>query len=215
MSIRGIIFDLDGTLVDTLPDIAACVNAGRRAFGLPEWPITDIRKWIGEGLPNLCRRALVDAPQVPLEQMLAVVNEHYAAHQLDHTVPYPGIPELLDTLTARGVPMAILSNKPHIHTVPMAQAVLGRWPWVAIEGYRREDRRKPDPRLALDIVAAMHLSPAEVALVGDSDTDMQTAVNAGLAPVGATWGYRDRDTIVVGGARQLVDTPAQVLNLLG
>lgn len=214
MGIQGIIFDLDGTLLDTLPDIAAGVNAGRRAMGLSDWPVADIRQWIGEGLPILCQRALADALDVPVERMLPVVSAYYAAHRLDQAAPYPGIPELLDTLTLRSVAMAILSNKPHEHTVPMCEAVFGQWDWVAVEGYRQADRRKPDPRTALDIAAAMGLPPDRVALVGDSDTDMRTAVNAGVVPVGATWGYRDRDVILAGGARYLIDTPAQLLDLL-
>lgn len=213
MTIRGIIFDLDGTLVDTLPDIAAAVNVGRAAMGLPPWPVSDIRKWIGEGLPTLCRRALTDAPQVPVDNMLPIVSAHYEAHRLDQTVPYRGVPELLDALVARSIPMAILSNKPHVHTLPMAQAIFGRWPFVAIEGYRLEERRKPDPRTASDIVRAMNREPDEVALVGDSDTDMRTALNAGLVAVGATWGYRSREIIAAAGARYLVDAPAQVLDL--
>jgi phosphoglycolate phosphatase len=214
MTIRGIIFDLDGTLVDTLPDIAAAINEGRRAMGLPPWPASDIKQWIGEGLPILCQRALTDAPQVRVERMLPVVSEYYAAHRLDQAAAYPGVPELLDALTARGVPMAVLSNKPHVHTLPMIEAIFSRWPWVAIEGYRVEDRRKPDPRTAQEIAAAMGLEPALVALVGDSDTDMRTAINAGLVPVGATWGYRSREVIQSAGARHLVDTPPQVLELL-
>ncbi|HOJ76306.1 MAG TPA: HAD family hydrolase [Phycisphaerae bacterium] len=214
MPIRGIIFDLDGTLLDTLGDIAAAVNAGRRAMGLPEWPVSDIKQWIGEGMPILCQRALIDAPHVPVEQMLPIVSEYYAAHRLDQAAPYPGIPELLDALTARGIPMAILSNKPHVHTLPMAQAVFAKWSFVAIEGYRLEEFRKPDPRGALQIAATMQAAPADVALVGDSDTDMRTAVNAGMVPVGATWGYRSRDVILAAGARHLIDTPAEILDLL-
>ncbi|MBI4581985.1 MAG: HAD family hydrolase [Planctomycetes bacterium] len=214
MSIRGIIFDLDGTLADTLPGVAAAVNTGLRAFGLPDRPLADIRAWIGEGLPVLCRRALAGAPDVDADQMAPIVSGHYLAHRMDQTVPYPGIPELLDELVGRGVPIAILSNKPHEHTLPMSQALFDRWPWVAIEGYRHEDRRKPDPRTALDIARAMRLEPAEVALLGDSDTDMQTAVNAGMVPIGATWGYRDRGVIQAAGARHLIDEPKQLLDVL-
>jgi phosphoglycolate phosphatase len=214
MCIRGIIFDLDGTLVDTLPDIAAALNAGRRAMGLSDCPLSEVRKWIGEGMPILCQRALADMPHLSPEQMLPIVSGYYAEHRVDRSAPYPGIPELLDALVARRIPAAMLSNKPHEHTAPMAQTMFARWPWVAVEGYRQEDRRKPDPRTALDIAARMSLSPAEVAFVGDSDTDMRTAVNAGMVPIGATWGYRDRDVITAAGARYLVDTPTQVIALL-
>jgi len=215
MTFRGIIFDMDGTLVDTLPDIASAVNEGRRALGLAPRPASDIQGWIGEGLPALCRRALNDAPDESAEEMVPIVSAYYAAHRLDASAPFPGIPELLDGLTARAVPVAILSNKPQEHTIPMTQALLGRWPFVAVEGSRDEDHRKPDPRTALQIVGTMHLPPDKVALVGDSDTDMRTALNAGCIPVGVTWGYRDRETIQRAGARHLVDDPAQILSLVG
>ncbi len=214
MTIRGVIFDLDGTLLDTLPDIAAGVNAGRRALGLVDCAVSDIQKWIGEGLPTLCRRALGDVPNVSVEQMLPIVSEYYTVHRLDQAMPFAGIPELLDALVARGVPIAILSNKPHEHTLPMAEAIFGRWPWVAIEGYRQEDRRKPDPRTASEIAQAMCLSPAEIALLGDSDTDMRTAVNAGMVPIGVAWGYRDRDMILSAGAKHMLEKPIQLLELM-
>lgn len=214
MSIRGVIFDLDGTLLDTLPDLAAAVNIGRKEMGLGARPLSDVREWIGEGMPKLCQRALADAPQIPAERMMPIVSGYYEAHRLDQTAPYPGIPELLDALTLRGIPMAILSNKPHTHTLPMTEAVFARWPFVAVEGYRVEDRRKPDPRTALEIAGRMGLGPQQVAMVGDSDTDMRTAVNAGLVPVGATWGYRSREIIRDAGAVHLIDTPLDLLSLL-
>lgn len=214
MAVRGIIFDLDGTLIDTLPDLTAAVNAGRRAMGLPDRPMSDVRTWIGEGLPILCRRALADAPGAPAEEMIPIVTKYYTAHRLDEAAPYPGIAELLDALVARSVPTAVLSNKPHMHTVPMVETLLSRWPWTAVEGDRDADRRKPDPRTALEIVGRMGLDPGRVALVGDGDTDMETAVNAGLLAVAATWGYRDRDILAAAGAARMADTPSQVLQLL-
>ena len=212
--IQGVIFDLDGTLLDTLPDIMAGVNSARRTLQLSDWPVEDIRRWIGEGLPILCQRALVDAPHIPAEQMVSLVSAYYEAHRLDHSRPYPGITELLDGLATRGIAMAVLSNKPHEHTLPMTQAMFGQWPWTAIEGYRQEDCRKPNPQTTLDIVQAMGLTPDRVAFVGDSETDMRTAVNAKVVPVGATWGYREKDVLIANGARILVDTPLQVLDLV-
>src|SRR5207248_2020831 len=133
--IRGVIFDFDGTLADTLPDIAAAVNVGMRTFGLPERPLSDVRQWVGEGLPTLCARALAaNASEVSLQDFVSVVTESYRRHRLELTAPFAGIPELLDALVTRRVLLAILTNKPHEHTVPMAQALFGRWPFVAIEG---------------------------------------------------------------------------------
>ncbi len=215
MPIRGVIFDLDGTLADTLPDIAAAVNVGLRAFNRPEAPLATVRMWVGEGLPTLCARALAASPgDEHVKRMVQIVTDSYREHRLDQTRPFDGIPDLLDALTARRVQLAILTNKPHAHTVPIADALFSKWSFAAIEGYRVEDRRKPDPRTAWDIVEAMRLPLDHVALVGDSATDMHTAVNAGLLPVGVTWGYRDRDELLAAGAACLLDRPDDLLNLL-
>ena len=214
MNVKGIIFDLDGTLADTLGDLTDAVNVGLEAFGFDDRSTSDVRSWIGEGLPILCRRAVGNAPHVPIDEMAAIVTRHYRQHRLDKTAPYPGVPELLDALTGRRIRMAILTNKPHEHTGPMADALFARWSFVAIEGYRDEGLRKPDPRAALDIVARMQLEPAQVMLVGDSATDVNTALNADIIPVGVTWGYRDRAELCVAGAAHMIDCPADLLELL-
>ena len=213
MKTKGVVFDLDGTLADTLPSIADAINCGLAAVGLPAVPQSDVRGWIGEGLPTLCRRALRGA-EVPFEQLYEVVSRHYREHQLDKTVPFPGIPELMNELARRGVPMAVLSNKPHEHTLTMAQALFGRWPLLAVEGYQEESRRKPDPQTLLDICQAMKLPPGRVLLVGDSGTDIATARNAGVIAVAATWGYRDREELVAARPDHLIDRPEQVLALI-
>lgn len=210
---KGAIFDLDGTLADTLADLTDAVNTGLRAFGFSDRSESDIQGWIGEGLPTLCRRAIGDAPNVPIDELTAIVTEHYRAHRLDKTRPYPGIEAMLDALGGRNVPLAILSNKPHEHTVPIANALFGRWLFVAVEGYREEDRRKPDPRTALAIVAAMELEPAEVLFVGDSATDVRTALNAAAIPVAVTWGFRSRQALAEAGAAHLIDHPRDLLAL--
>ena len=214
MSIKGIIFDLDGTLADTMPDLTDAINVGLKALGFPERPRSDVRGWIGEGLPVLCRRAVDHDPDVPIDEMAAIITQHYRRHRLDTTVPFVGIPELLDALSQSQVPLAVLSNKPHEHTQPMIDALFARWSFVAVEGYREEAFRKPDPRTALRIVQQMRLPPASVALVGDSGTDVMTARNAGLVPIGVTWGYRDRDELVDAGVAYTIDHPAQLLALV-
>lgn len=197
-----------------MPDLTDAVNVGLRAFGLPERSASEVRTYIGEGLPLLCRRAAGESADVPIDEMAATVTAHYREHRLEKTALFPGVAQLLAELSRRGVQMAILSNKPHEHTVPMTEALLGRWSFAAVEGYREEDRRKPDPRTALEIVARMELEPGQVMLVGDSGTDVRTARNAGIPPVAVTWGYRDRDHLIESGAEVLIDRPADLRALL-
>lgn len=213
-AIKGLIFDLDGTLADTLADIADAVNAGLEAFGLPRRSNEDVRAWIGEGMPLLCQRAIAGREDVPLDEMIAVVRVHYRANRLNKVKLYPGVPELLDELVRRNILLAILTNKPHEHTEAMCAVLFARWPLVAVEGYRREEFRKPDPRVALSIVEKMGLTPGQVMLVGDSSTDMHTAKNAGLTAVGATWGYRARRELIDAGAKHLIDRADELRALL-
>ncbi len=214
MTTRGVIFDLDGTIANTLPDIAAAVNLGLASFALPERPLDEIRMMVGEGLPTLCKRALSRHPDIPLSEMVGRVMSYYRQHRLDNTAPFEGIPELLDELTARGVPMAVLTNKPHEHTVAIMEALFNRWRFTAIEGYKEESRRKPDPRTALEIVQRLGVPPGQVLMVGDSRTDILTAINAGMVPVGVNWGYRPREEMVAAGAKHMLNKPAELLAIL-
>jgi phosphoglycolate phosphatase len=211
---RGVIFDLDGTLIDSLPDVADAVNAGLRAVALPGRTTDEVRRFIGEGLPTLCQRAIGDTQGIDLEALVAAVTKHYRANSLNKTRLFPGIAETLDGLARRSVPIAILTNKPHGSTVPMAEALFGKWKLAAVEGYREEALKKPNPKTALAIVERMGLVPGDVLMVGDSATDMRTGVNAGLVPVGVTWGYRDRDELIAGGAKHLIDRPGKLVSLL-
>jgi phosphoglycolate phosphatase len=211
---RAVIFDLDGTLAHTLPDIAMAINVGRATFGLPPCPQDQVRGWIGEGLPTLCERALRDAPHAPLDRMIHTVGEYYRAHSLDTTAPFPGIAVVLTELTNRSIPMSVCTNKPHQATLLMIDALFDRSIFVAVEGYTQEDRRKPDPRTALEIAARMKAPPEHVIFLGDSATDMLTATNAGMIPVGVTWGYRSRDELRRSDAAAILDRPSQLLDLL-
>jgi len=187
VSVCGVIFDLDGTLAHTLPDIADAINAGLRGLGLPPRPESDVRDWVGEGMPKLCERALKGHTDLPLDEMVVAVTAYYREHRLDKVQPFDGVREILDELARRRIPMAVLSNKPHEHMGPMMEAMFGRWTWVAVEGYREDERRKPDP---------------------------QTAINAGMVPVGCTWGYRSRQELIDAGAQRLIDHPEELIGLL-
>ncbi len=214
MSCRGVILDLDGTLADTLRDITDAVNTVLAEMGLPAVPAESVRQCVGEGLPTLCRRILGDRHPDRAEQMVPLVAEQYRLHDLDHTTLYPGVSDLLDALAARRIPMAVLSNKPQEATRRMVAALCDRWRFVAVEGFRDEEHRKPDPRVAREIVAKMHAAPHEVWMLGDSQTDIATARAAGLVAVAATWGFRDRDVLAALRPDHLIDRPTDLIGLL-
>lgn len=214
MGCRGVIFDLDGTLADTLRDIVEAVNVGLHAMGLPPRSAEAVRQFVGDGLPLLCRRALGDDHADKADRLAALMLEHYRLHDLDHARLYDGIPELLDVLVARGVALAVLSNKPQPATTRIVNALCGKWPWTAVEGYRAEEFKKPDPRTAIEVARRMGAPPGEIILLGDSVPDVQTARAAGMRSVAATWGFRSREELAAAGPDHLIDRPGDLLPLL-
>jgi phosphoglycolate phosphatase len=214
--LAGVLFDLDGTLLDTLEDLADSTNRCLARLGLPPHPPADYRYFVGDGLGNLALRVLPaerrDAATV--EALKELFNRDYGGHWADKTRLYDGIGGLLDGLSARGRPMAILSNKPHAFTVEMVKHFLGAWSFAAVYGARDSHPRKPDPAAALQISAEMDLLPARVLYAGDTGTDMQTARNAGMFAVGVLWGFRPRAELEESGARVLVSRPAELLAYL-
>lgn len=221
MPIQGVIFDLDGTLVDTLPDLTASVNAGLAQTGRPPRAASEIRRWVGDGMPSLCARALAGSAAADdgvssfeVLRLAEIVSDHYRRHRLDQTAPYDGIPALLDALAARSMRMAILTNKPHEHTVPMVEALFGRWPWVAVEGSGPGRPYKPDPTVVRTILERMDCPTAQIMFVGDSVVDVATGRNAGLVTTAVTWGFRDREELQAVGPDHLIDRPGQLLACL-
>ncbi len=212
----AVCFDLDGTLLNTLQDIADAANEVLLEHGCPTFPTDDYRYMIGDGVVVLFQRALPPERQDPklVEQCAQQFRQKYAECWNVHTRPYPGVPELLDELTGLGVELAVLSNKPHHHTVDCVEEYLGRWPFRAVVGQREDVPPKPDPRGARLVLAKLGLPPHRVLYLGDTPTDMQTARTAGMFPVGALWGYRSREELLEAGAAALVEEPAQVLALL-
>ncbi len=214
---RAVLFDLDGTLLDTLADIADSANAALERLGLSGWPIEAYRNFIGDGVENLARRIIpADRQQTDfLQQFAHLFREEYGRRWTQSTQPYPGIPELLDILTAHQVPMAVLSNKPDEFTQQCVQRFLGRWPFRMVLGERPGLPRKPDPAGALQMAQALQTPPEAILYVGDTKTDMQTARLAGLFAVGALWGFRTAEELLAHGAQQLIAHPLDLLPLLG
>jgi phosphoglycolate phosphatase len=211
---RAVLFDLDGTLADTLDDIADAVNHALASHGLPTHPRDAYRTLVGEGVDRLVEKA-VPADRAELhDSVYGGVRDYYLEHMLDKTAPYDGIPQMLDNLAARGIPMAVLSNKPGPATERIVAALFGRWTFAAVVGQTPDEPHKPDPGAALRIAAAMDAHPADCLFLGDTSTDMETAVAAGMFPVGALWGFREAEELLAYGARALIERPADLLPLV-
>ena len=212
MTIRGVIFDLDGTLLDSLGDIGGAMNDALLARGWPVHPLSAYLRFVGEGVEQLARKA---APAG--EDVATLVDQYrarYAQRMEQETKPYAGIAQLLDGLHGRGVAMAVLSNKRDDFTVELVKRQLAKWPFVAVRGERHGVPRKPDPVAALELAAELKLKPAEIAFVGDTPIDVKTAIAAGMLPVAVEWGFRTRAELTAAGARHVVSRPDELLSLL-
>jgi phosphoglycolate phosphatase len=207
---RAIVFDLDGTLVDSLDDIAFHLNAALADHGLPARTRAEISEWVGYGSARLVERAVPDPGQ--LASVLAAYRAHYHARPVIHTRPYPGIGEALDAL-APGRTLAVLSNKPHAEVVAIVQSLLARWSFAAIAGERPDIPRKPDPHSVLSVLDALGIAPRDATLVGDSEVDIATARAAGLRSIAVTWGFRDETSLRAAGPDVVVRSPAELAAL--
>ena len=216
MKYRGVAFDFDGTLMDTLQDLADSVNAVLARSGFAQHSLEEYRHFVGEGIEQLAQRVLPEGhrDEASVARTLEAVRQEYRQRWPEHTRPYPGIPELLDALAARGIKMAIVTNKPDDSTRNMTARLLSRWKFDAIIAATPDLPRKPDPRGALDAARIMGLPPAAVLYVGDSDIDMKTAGAAGMYAVGALWGFRTAGELLSNGARRLIEEPLELLELL-
>jgi phosphoglycolate phosphatase len=214
MKLRAVLFDLDGTLLDTLEDLADSMNAVLAGRGYPIHPVEAYKHFIGQGFAVLTEKSLPPEAHDPsfVAACVAEAKRQYASRWTRRTRPYPGIPALLDELADRGVKMAILSNKPHEFTRVMVAHFLDRWTFAAVLGGREGYPAKPDPAAAREICEALGLPAGEVLYAGDSGTDMETARNAGMTAVGVLWGFRDREELLAGGASALVAHPREILS---
>ncbi|MCU0727314.1 MAG: HAD family hydrolase [Planctomycetes bacterium] len=214
MVFRAVIFDLDGTLLDTIGDLADSVNAVLARFGLPGHPEDAYKTMVGDGVANLMRRALPGDRRGDEEVVrlgVAAMREEYARRWDARTRPYPGIEEMLAGLD---VPSAVLSNKPEDFTVLAVRRFFPHHPFTAVRGARPGEPVKPDPAGALALAAHMAVVPAEILYLGDTNTDMRTATAAGMYQAGALWGFRGAAELSASGARTLLARPEDLLALL-
>lgn len=213
---KAVLFDLDGTLLDTIEDLADSMNASLESLGFPRRTVEECKHFVGDGMEAYARRSLPenhrDAQTVA--QVVAGHRKAYSTRWADKTRPYDGIAELLDGLTDAGVIMAVLSNKPNDFTRLILARLLPKWRFDRVAGAKENVPMKPDPAAAISIARQLKLSPADFLYVGDTNTDMRTAVAAGMYPVGALWGFRQADELLASGAKALVERPLDILKLL-
>ena len=212
----AVLFDLDGTLLDTLRDIGEACNRVLMARGFPPHPIDAYRYLVGDGARVLLSRALPEGRRddETIEACLADYLAEYARGWNVHTQPYEGVGELLDSLAQAGLKLAVLSNKPHPFTVQCVETFLARWTFQVVRGQTDAFPRKPDPASALDVARHLGAAPTRVLYVGDTATDMQTAASAGMVAVGVLWGFRERDELEANGATHVVTHPREILPLV-
>lgn len=205
---RLVIFDLDGTLLNTIGDLAVCCNHVLGMYGYPQYELPQYRFFVGNGIKRLIERALPeDVGSDVVEKVRASFIQYYGEHIDCNTVPYPGIPELLARLQGHGFSIAVASNKFHEGTCKLIGRFFPDIRFVAVLGQRPDVPLKPDPRVVHEIMdtAGFAGDGEHVYFVGDSGVDMDTASNAGVNPVGVSWGFRSRDELVEHGARFIAD----------
>ena len=207
------IFDLDGTLLDTLGDLAASVNYALRTHGMPEHSIDDVRRFVGNGVRKLMQRAIPDGETNPdFEATFATFRQYYMAHSLDTTRPYDGIPETLAALKARGCRLAVVSNKMMAATQELIRHFFPDTIEVAIgEDEAAGIRKKPAPDTVFAALRQLGVGKEGSVYVGDSDVDIQTAANAGIPCISVLWGFRDRDFLIQHGAKTFISAPSELL----
>ena len=210
---RAAVFDLDGTLLDTLADIGNTFNQVLQQRGFPIHPLERYRHFVGEGARMLAERALPEEARTPeiIQHCFTEYLDGYLAIEKPLAVPYDGIPEVLSNLTARGVHLAVLSNKSHPATVRCVAELLGNWKFDAVFGLRDDVPRKPDPAGALEVARKLAIPARQCLFIGDTATDMQTAAASGMIPVGVLWGFRPEEELREAGARFIVKRPAELL----
>ena len=210
----AVVFDLDGTLLDTLEDLADSTNFALAARGFPRRTLEEIRQFVGNGVEELIRRAVPEgASPGETARCLADLKEHYLHHMREKTRPYPGILEMLESLRSHGRPLAVVSNKFDAAVKGLCRDYFGDLLPVAL-GEAPGCRKKPAPDLVFRSLELLQAPAAGAVYVGDSDVDLQTAANAGLPCLSVTWGFRDQQFLLEHGATLLVDAPEELLDLL-
>lgn len=207
---RALVFDLDGTLVDSLDDIMLHLNSALAEQGIATRSRAEVGEWVGYGAEHLVVRA-VPHPEMVADTLLRF-REHYRARPVVHTQLFPQVAEVLDRISA-GRKLAVLSNKPHDLTVAVCDALLRRWPFAVIAGQRAGKPHKPDPAALLDVCAELAIAPSQCVMIGDSEVDIATARAAAVPSIAVSWGLRALDILTAAQPDHIVHTPAELAAL--
>ncbi len=210
---KACIFDLDGTLADSVESIAYSANRAIGKYGFPPNPVENYKMYAGDGAPEMLKRSLLDAGDKELKYFALVQAEYKRLFETDcmyHVVPYDGIVEALKQLKEAGVYIAVLSNKPHSRTVDVVESLFGKGYFDEILGMTDEATRKPNPVGAFAIAEKFGVKSSECMYVGDTNTDMQTGVAAGMLTIGVTWGFRQREELEENGAHVIINSPLEL-----
>ena len=214
MKWQAAVFDLDGTLINSLADLAASVNRILSAEGYPPRTLDEVRQFVGNGVRRLVERALPhQVPPEELDRLFELYKKDYQQHLLDETAPYPGIVELLQTLKRNGMGLAVLSNKPHTSVNRICEALFPGM-FDLSWGDRPGVPRKPDPTAVWMALEEMGVPKEKAVYIGDSETDIRTARNAGLHSIGVLWGFRDRSVLETEQAQEICETAGELERLL-
>ncbi|HWQ89826.1 MAG TPA: HAD family hydrolase [Desulfitobacteriaceae bacterium] len=216
MKYKGVIFDLDGTLVNSLEDIADSMNSVLLRHGFPPHDLQTCKRFIGNGVKNLMREALPESPdkEEQVEKYYSLLVKEYQHNCVNKTRPYDGIAEMLNELAAQEMKLAVFSNKLDELTRKVVTTLLPDWNFEAVLGFSVKIPRKPNPQGALLISQKAGIRPENFIFVGDTDVDMLTANSAGMYAVGVSWGFRSRDELLSSGARHLLDHPLDLMQIL-
>lgn len=214
MKLQAIIFDLDGTLLDSVEDLAYFGNQTLESYGFPTYPVDAFNHFAGYGARELMIRASGSKDAALIDQMTEEFKNRYAGHVTRSSKLYAGIDALLNNLESLPIKKAILSNKPHVPTLQCHEAFLQQWGFDSVLGFREGIPRKPDPQGALEIAEAFGIPPSSFCFIGDTATDIQTAQAAQMKSIGVTWGFRGREELEKTGADWIVDDPTALLDLL-
>ncbi|MDD3108146.1 MAG: HAD family hydrolase [Alistipes sp.] len=215
MKTELVIFDLDGTLLDTIEDLAASTNHTLALHGYPTHPLESFRYFVGNGISKLIERSLPESErnEATILRLRSDFVAYYSQHNSDLTHPYPEIPALLQALQERGVRMAVASNKYQAATEQLVLRYFGAHTFCKVLGQREGVPIKPDPTIVFDILKETGIAPEQTLYLGDTRVDMETAQHSDVTSVGVTWGFRPRAELEAFGAHHLIDTPSQLLAL--